>query len=206
MAYLTAKTNGLEEEAAEILEVAGLTEADVDDVPSYGQSTLKLPPIITSTQNMNWPVISGSESFWDHALANGHLDIDGEILYANGIDGSGPALSSVLDDWAKEEGTQDAIDPEEGGWELDAAGGETEDQEEGFEDTIDEEDTLGAGATAGVGENDLWVRNSPFATDHAAAGSFETAMQVSTSFQVRVLNIDPLGPVCIVTQSPVWRC
>ena len=206
LAYPTAKTNGLEEEAAEILEVAGLTEADVDDVPSYGQSTLKLPPIITSTQNMNWPVISGSKSFWDHALANGHLDIDGEILYANGIDGSGPALSSVLDDWAKEEGTQDAIDPEEGGWELDAAGGETEDQEEGFEDTIDEEDTLGAGATAGVGENDLWVRNSPFAADHAAAGSFETAMQVSTSFQVRVLNIDPLGPVCIVTQSPVWCC
>ncbi|KIM59304.1 hypothetical protein SCLCIDRAFT_126402, partial [Scleroderma citrinum Foug A] len=130
LAYPTAKTNGLEEEAAEILEVAGLTKANIDDVPSYGQSTLKLPPIITSTQNMNWPVISGSESFWDHALANGHLDIDGEILYANGIDGSGPALSSVLDDWAKEEGTQDAIDPEEGGWELDAAGGETEDQEE----------------------------------------------------------------------------
>ena len=151
-------------------------------------------------------MISSSESFWDHALANRHLDIDGEILYANGIDGSGPALSSVLDDWAKEEGTQDAIDPEEGGWELDAAGGETEDQEEEFEDTIDEEDTLGAGATAGVGENDLWVRNSPFTADHAAAGSFETAMQVSTSFQVRVLNIDPLGPVCIVTQSPVWRC
>ena len=157
LAYLTAKTNGLEEEAAKIFEVAGLTKADVYDVLSYGQSTLKLPPIITSTQNMNWPMISSSKSFWDHALANRHLDTDGEILYANGIDGSGPALSSMLDDWAKEEGTQDAIDPEEGGWELDTAGRETEDQEEEFEDTIDEEDTLRAGTTAGVGENDLWV-------------------------------------------------
>lgn len=198
LAYLTAKTNGLEEEAAEILEVAGLTEADVDDVPSYGQSTLKLPPIITSTQNMNWPVISGSESFWDRALANGHLDTDGEILYANGIDGSGPALSSALDDWAKEEGTQDAIDPEEGGWELDAAGGETEDQEEEFEDAIDEEDTLGAGATAGVSENDLWVRNSPFAADHAAAGSFETAMQLLNR-QFGVVNFAPLKPFFLST-------
>jgi len=205
LAYLTAKTNGLEEEAAEILEAAGLTEVDVDDVPSYGQSTLKLPPIITSTHNMNWPVISGAESFWDRALANGHLDTDGEIPYANGIDGSGAILSSALDDWAKEEGTQDAIDPEEGGWELDAAGGETEDQEEEFEDAIGEEDSLGAGATTGVSENDLWVRNSPFAADHVAAGSFETAMQVSISFQVRLLSVDPLGSVCIVTQSPVWR-
>ena len=29
LAYLTAKTNGLEEEAAEILEVAGLTKAEI---------------------------------------------------------------------------------------------------------------------------------------------------------------------------------
>ncbi|KAG9313406.1 stabilization of polarity axis-domain-containing protein, partial [Chiua virens] len=35
LAYLTAKTNGLDEEAAEILDAAGLNEADVDDVPSF---------------------------------------------------------------------------------------------------------------------------------------------------------------------------
>ena len=178
LAYLTAKTNRLEEEAADILEAAGLTEADVDDIPSYGQSTLKPPPIITSTQNMNWPVISGAESFWDRALANGHLDTDGEIPYVNGINGSGAAPSSALGNWAKEEETQDAIDPEEGGWELDADAGETEDQEEEFEDAVDEEDIHGA-TTPGVSENELWVRNSPFAADHVAAGSFETAMQVS---------------------------
>ena len=99
MAYLTAKTNELEEEAAEILEAAGSTEADVmTSRLSYGQSTLKLPPTITSTHNMNCPVISGAESFWDRALANGHLDMDGEIPYVNGIDSSGAILSSMLDD------------------------------------------------------------------------------------------------------------
>ena len=42
----------------------------------------------------------------------------------------------------------------------------------------EEEEELGAGATPGVNEKDLWVRNSPLAADHVAAGSFETAMQV----------------------------
>jgi len=53
LAYLTAKTNGLDELAAEILEAAGLTEADVDDVPTFGVSTLKPPPVVTSTTNIN---------------------------------------------------------------------------------------------------------------------------------------------------------
>ena len=85
------------------------------------------------------------------------------------------------------------IDPEEGGWELDAARGETQGQEEEFEDAIDEDDTL----RAHMNENDLWVRNSQFTTNHTAAGS---AMQVSTSFlPVQVVSIDLLGPICIVT-------
>ena len=63
--------------------------------------TLKLPSIITLTEH----VISGGWKLWVRVLANGHLDTDGEIHYANGIDDSGAALSSVLDDWAKEEGT-----------------------------------------------------------------------------------------------------
>jgi coatomer protein complex subunit alpha (xenin) len=37
LAYLTAKMTGLDELAVEILEAAGLTEADVDDVPTFGQ-------------------------------------------------------------------------------------------------------------------------------------------------------------------------
>lgn len=41
LAYLTAKTNGLDDLATEILEAASLTEADVDDVPTFGASTLR---------------------------------------------------------------------------------------------------------------------------------------------------------------------
>ena len=180
LAYLTAKTNGLDEEAAEILEAAGLNEADVDDVPSFGQSTLKPPPIITSTANFNWPSISTGESFWDRALANGNLDGDGEVPYVNGIDASIAAASSALDDWAREEEIPE-VDADEAGWDLDAevADGETHTEEE-FEDAVGEDEDEGAGATPGVSENELWVRNSPFAADHVSAGSFDTAMQVSS--------------------------
>lgn len=176
LAYLTAKTSGLDDEAAEILEVAGLSEADIDDVPSFGQSTLKPPPIITSTANLNWPSISTGESFWGRALADGNLD--GEVPYVNGVDTSNAAASSALDDWAKEEEITEG-DADEAGWDLDAeaADGETQTEEE-FEDAVGDEDE-GAGATPGVSENELWVRNSSFAADHVTAGSFDTAMQVS---------------------------
>ena len=112
LAYLTAKTNGFEDLADEILDAAGLTKADVDDVPSFGISTLKPPPIVTPTATLNWPTVSATESFWDRALANGSLDADGEIPHVNGFDTTGAAATSALDAWAKEEELQDEIDPE----------------------------------------------------------------------------------------------
>jgi coatomer protein complex subunit alpha (xenin) len=57
LAYLTAKTNSLNELAQEMLESAGLTEADVNDVPSFELLTLKLPPIVSAMTDFNWPAI-----------------------------------------------------------------------------------------------------------------------------------------------------
>src|SRR3954462_7423095 len=86
----------------------------------------------------------------------------------------GAATSSALDDWAKDEEGHDDIDPEEGGWELDAGGADhTETHEEAPQVIPD----LGAGASPSVKEMDHWVRNSPFPANHVAAGSFESAMQ-----------------------------
>lgn len=173
LAYLTAKTNGLDELALEILEVAGLTEADIDDVPSFGASTLKPPSTVNKTTDLNWPAIDVGENYFEKALANGVLE--GGEPYVNGIDGPA-AGSSALDDWAKDEEVQEDIPPEEGGWDLDADADEADEDEEEPEP----EEELGASATPGVSETALWVRNSPFTGDHVAAGSFETAMQVST--------------------------
>jgi coatomer subunit alpha len=177
LAYLTAKTNGLNDIAMEILEAAGLTETDVDDVQTFSASTLKPPPIVTPTTSINWPSVSAGENFFDKALANGTLE-DDEVPYVNGIDTTGAAASSALDAWAKEEEVQeDADDADEGGWELDADADDGEEELEEVEVPVEEE--LGAGATPGVNETELWVRNSPFAVDHVAAGSFDSAMQVN---------------------------
>src|ERR1700733_5134853 len=74
LAYLTAKTDGLEELVVEIPEATGLSEADIDDVPTFPVSNLKPLPIITSTANLNWPSASASENFFDRALADGKLE------------------------------------------------------------------------------------------------------------------------------------
>lgn len=177
MAYLTAKTNGLTDLAQEILEEAGLNESDIDDVPDFGTSTLKPPPVVTSITDMTWPTLSKGESFFDRALANGHLEADGDVPYVNGIGGA--AASSALDDWARDEETVDEV--EEGGWDLDADAA-AEPQADAVAAEAEEEESLdsGAGASPGVKESELWVRNSPFPADHVAAGSFESAMQVCT--------------------------
>lgn len=182
LAYLTAKTNGLDEEAAEILEAAGLTEADVDDVPSFGQSTLEPPSIVTSTANLNWPSISIGENFWDRALANGNLDGDGDVPYVNGLD------ASALDDWAKEGSAPGG----EAGWDLDVEDADDETRTEGeFEDAVGEgeDEDEGGGTTSGASENEV----SPFAADHVAAGSFETAMQVSCLGQETVVRYSAMS-------------
>lgn len=166
--------------AEEILEAAGLTEADIDDVPAFAASNLKPPPVVTSTTNLNWPSISAGENFFDRVLADGNLEGGIEPAYINGDAATGTAASSALDAWAREEEIHVEVDPEEGGWELDADGGEFQSGEHGGEDSaVVEEEELSAGATPGISETELWVRNSPLAVDHVAAGSFETAMQVS---------------------------
>jgi hypothetical protein len=166
----------------EILEAAGLTEANVDDVPTFGPSSLKPPPVVTSTANFNWPSTSTGENFWDLALANGNLTADNEVPYVNG---------DVAAAWAKEEETNDDIDPEEGGWELDT-NGDAHSETAGDDNVRVVDEELGAGATPGVSETDLWTHDSPFAADHVAAGSFETAMQVgcwSQSILVQLLRV-----------------
>lgn len=180
MAYLTAKTNGLDDVALEILEAAGLTEADVDDVPTFGASTLKPPQVVTSTTNLNWPSISTGESFFDRALANGGLENGPEVPYMNGHDASGAAASSALDEWAKEEENHEDLDVEEDEWGLDTAGEDVTTPAVREEHEAEPEADLGAGASPGISEAEQWARNSPYAGDHVAGGSFDTAMQVCT--------------------------
>ena len=154
-----------------------MTEADIEDVPTFGTSSVKPPPVVTSTANLNWPSLSTGESYFDKALANGGLEGE-DSAYANGSADALAGASSALDAWAKEEGEDDEVEEEEGGWGLDPEGDEVEEDDAYDVEAPVEDEELAAGATPGVDEADLWIKNSPFAVDHVAAGSFESAMQV----------------------------
>ena len=77
------------------------------------------------------------------------------------------------------EEVHDEIDPEEGGWDLDATAADAHEDQQETSEEFEEVTDLGAGASPGAKETDLWVRNSPFPGAHVAAGLFETAMQVN---------------------------
>lgn len=179
LAFYTAKTNGMDDTALDILEEAGMTEEDLPPPPqNSGHSSLAPPPVSFSQIDANWPIKNLGESFFDRALANGGVEglANGEAV--NGMANGG----DQLDAWAADNHVDVGDDDEAGedeGWDLD-----TEviaaPEEEAVEAQVNGGDAdLADGASPGVSENDMWVRNSPLAADHAAAGAYESAMQVS---------------------------
>ncbi|KZV85020.1 Coatomer, alpha subunit [Exidia glandulosa HHB12029] len=188
LAYLTAMTNGLPEVAQEILDAAGLTAEDIQEVPSFPASTLGPPPVITAAHNLVWPAISTGENYFEKALVNGVEEPP--VAYANG-----DAAGAALDDWANEEAVEEEdeeIDVD-AGWDLDVEGPEGT-FDEAAADMVEDANDAGPSASHGVAESDLWVRNSPFAADHVAAGAFESAMQLLNS-QCGIVNFAPLKPL-----------
>jgi coatomer protein complex subunit alpha (xenin) len=193
---MTAKSNGLEELAEDILASAGLNEEDVVDLlPPVQSSSLRPPPIITPTFENNWPSVGVTESFFDRALAAAASGEPSAVDYDDGVD----AGDRGLDEWAGEDGMAidgAAAEEVEDAWDLapDAEGGEgAQGEEEDGGATVDDED-LSAAIVPGIAEAELWVRNSPLAADHVAAGSFETAMGLLNR-QVGAVEFAPLKPL-----------
>ncbi|KAF2402363.1 Coatomer, alpha subunit [Trichodelitschia bisporula] len=164
LAYIAAKSQGREEEAASILEAAGVSEEDIK-LPKIGEP-LTVPRPIVHTYKSNWPVKPTSTSAFEKVLSG---EEGAEEIGANGFqeeDLLGPETTAE-----KEVGLEEV--EEEGdaeGWDL------GEDVE--VEAEADFVNVEAAEAGAGSSEADMWARNSPIAADHIAGGSFETAMQL----------------------------
>ncbi|KAM3414072.1 Coatomer subunit alpha [Cercospora zeina] len=178
LAYVTAKSHGLEDEAQAILEASGLSEEEIQ-LPALGKP-ISPPKAVTPTFQVNWPTKPTATNAFEKALTaddgeavadtNGYGDEDllGEETAAAG--------NGALDD------AGDDVDAAEG-WDM---GDESIPEVE--EDFVNVES---AEAGAGSSEADLWARNSPLAADHAAAGSFDTAMNLLNR-QVGAVNFKPL--------------
>ncbi|POY75773.1 hypothetical protein BMF94_1183 [Rhodotorula taiwanensis] len=217
LAYMTAKTNGLEDLAQQILADAGLSADEVEGVlpPSQHQrSTLRPPAVVSQTFDHNWPNVGVTESFFDRALAaaasgepTGLDAYEDEDLVDQAAAGAEGGLA-----WAAEDRLMDKHEAEEAedAWDLAGEGGEDGGAageaalgghgDEGLDGGAaaiapgSTEDDLSGPIQPGIAESELWVRNSPLAADHVAAGSFETAMALLNR-QVGIVDFSPLKPL-----------
>jgi coatomer protein complex subunit alpha (xenin) len=188
LAYLTAQSHGLTEEAESILTTAGLTSEDITDLPSNGQ-LLKPPTPIIRHHDSNWPLLTVSRSFLDTAFTastnNNSLvtpytftDTTEGIEEIGGDWGGDDELGFTADGDKLVENQSDGEQPEDGsGWDIDNDLSVQLDSENNNE-LVHGTQSEFVPPTSGTKESELWVHNSPLAADHVAAGSFETAMQV----------------------------
>ncbi|CAK7273063.1 hypothetical protein SEPCBS119000_005453 [Sporothrix epigloea] len=188
LAFMTAKSHGLEEECQSILEAAGLTE-DQLNLPENLSSSLTPPKPIVPTFEANWPTKGTSVSFFEKALlgqVEGLSLEDQPDVAANGGNAFGLDEADGAD--SKKNGTLMDADEEEdvAGWDM---GDDIVADPDSEFVNVDSAETAGAGSS----EADLWARNSPLAVDHVAGGSFETAMQLLNR-QVGAVNFAPLKP------------
>ncbi|KAK7550174.1 coatomer WD associated region-domain-containing protein [Phyllosticta citricarpa] len=180
LAYMLAKSHGLEDECQSILEACGLTEDQIQ-LPQIGEA-LSPPKPIVPTYNANWPAKGSGVSVFEKALMGEELDPDELPPATNGYEEedliqpeADAAGNGVIDDGEEDE---DAA-----GWDM---GGD--DDIEADDDFVNVET---ADVGAGVSEADIWTRNSPVAADHVAGGSFESAMALLNR-QVGAVNFKPL--------------
>ncbi|KAM7196326.1 coatomer WD associated region domain containing protein [Rhypophila sp. PSN 637] len=183
LAYMTAKSHGLEEEVQAILEATGLTEEQLT-LPELGEPLTPPKPVV-STFQANWPTRATSTSFFEQVLKG---EVEGLSLEDKPSADQFGLEDGPADETAKRNGGLADADEDE-----DAAGWDMGDDivpevEEGFVN-VESAEAGGAGSS----EADLWARNSPLVVDHVAGGSFETAMQLLNR-QVGAVNFAPLKP------------
>ena len=180
LAYSLAKSTGLTELSQEILSECEVEESQVK-ASIHDVSEDSLPGVTHESFKSNWPLRSTSLSFFEQAVLgnvdNLSLDEPEELEHAANegfID-----ADSHLDMDENEE---------ENGWGL-------EDEDLGADvhlETVEGADSGTAPVSkSAVPETELWLRNSPIAADHVAAGSFESAAQLLNR-QLGIVNFAPL--------------
>lgn len=200
LAYIHAKRHGLEEQAAEILQLAGKTPEEVAHIP-IGGSLLVPPRSVGREQDPVWPLQPINRGLFASFAKPKPEPLPAgvqEVLQANGHSPTA-ANGAAPSGW----GDDDLLVPEEAPKtvELSAAAAADVDGGWGMDDdlmadlpavapvvtTSPTAAATGSGATPvgtavvpvpGPVPTDHWFRTSQIAADHIAAGSFETAMQV----------------------------
>ncbi|KAJ1922602.1 hypothetical protein IWQ60_006417 [Tieghemiomyces parasiticus] len=215
LAYTAAKAHGLEEEAAAILQLAGMPIEEVELPADLTGAALFVPaaPVVRQA-DLNWPQLAVSKGVFENLFAHQAASKSGSgAVAASAMSLLDEPVAEIGGDWGGDDLDLPGLEgPSDSSARADAAGSHGDDvaDEAGAGWDIDDDlklqldAELAADATAsvvgefsapapGTPEADLWSRNSSLPVDHVAAGAFGQAMQLLTQ-QVGVVNFAPLKP------------
>lgn len=225
LAALTAATHGIGEGDGDGDATSSST------VPTAPNAGLLQPPCPLRAQDANWPLLTVTKDFFEAAMrARGAGGAAAGAAGAAGAPAAGavaPAASAVA---AVEVEEADAgsgwgdDDDEEGEGKVGAGGkaGSDAEVEEGDGWEVDDDldlpadagghDAAGSGSAGGYvppvrgpPARQLWTAGSQLAADHAAAGSWESAMRLLAQ-QVGVARFDPLKPLFVSAYARSRAC
>ncbi|KAG4304773.1 hypothetical protein PORY_001826 [Pneumocystis oryctolagi] len=181
LAYATAKTYGLVDYCNSILKEAGIAESDIK-IPS-GEILLPPKPLY-KTFEANWPLKPVTQTWIEKALFEQlhSMTINDQYPHYNDIDTMIDINDKSSIDNQKDIASENTDNE---GWDID------DDIVINTATQSDEDLEIMTDISSGIKETDHWIRNSPLAADHIAAGSFESAMKLLNR-QVAIVNFEPL--------------
>ena len=211
LAYLTAATHGLADDAnrlAQVLTDSGVPVPAVD--PAVGKLLTLPTPLVRED---NWPLLTVTKGFFEGVLAGDVAASDYASFADEDLEGAGAGWGDDLDldlggdekpgDAAEDplaaaglapeekEAGSDADDGSDAGWDMEdlelppAAEG-------GFENAMDDAvSEVFVAPTAGVPAARKWTQKSSVPGEHAAAGDFDSAMKLLHR-QLGVVDFAPL--------------
>uniref|UniRef100_U5EW24 Coatomer subunit alpha n=1 Tax=Corethrella appendiculata TaxID=1370023 RepID=U5EW24_9DIPT len=200
LAYLTAKTHGLEEEAEQLAEEI---QTDGKDLPECNSNAKFLrPPVPIQQAETNWPLLTVSKGFFEGTMMSRGAATVHQALAAvdetvgDVIEEDGWGVDAELKDEDKFEDAKEG-DDEEGG----QPGGENAGWDVGDDDLELPEELIAklpakddenyyAVPSKGMPQSHHWTVNSQLAADHVRAGSFETAFRLLHD-QIGIVNFTP---------------
>ncbi|KAK9847289.1 hypothetical protein WJX84_005223 [Apatococcus fuscideae] len=193
LAYATAATHGLSEEAERLSD--GLE--DPPELDPKARLLLPPPPILKED---NWPLLTVSKGFFENLVATGkEPEADGEIEELDMGEGVGAGWGDDLNLEAAEDGEVDGDEAEEGDEEAEEGEGgwEMEDLELPPElsqpQAVAGADSVFVAPTPGLPASQRWIQKCNLAAELAAAGDFPAAMRLLNR-QLGIVSFGPLQP------------
>lgn len=195
LAYLTAATHGIKEEAVSLVEFCGPNPPKVNP-----KATLLRPPVPINQAETNWPLLTVSKSFFDGPAAIASTAAKRSAVAANmeddagleEIGGEGWEADLEFDD--EEPGTAGAKknvdaaeDDDDAGWDV---GDDDLELPPELVATGDKDDKFFVCPTTGTPDYKQWLNSSQLPIDHIQAGSFRTAFRLLHE-QIGVINFAP---------------